>query len=281
MNTTQDPTYELKGQAKRLMAALEDVFRIEASHSQVLDIVARMHKHRDWKELQGLLSVSQAQQSQAAAKEKEQAKQLEQQATDRELELIAYHLQVFDKNCEDLDDLVHDILSPREASEVNNQGLEAQLRALLEDCGTLEHLREHLQRNVQDWEYDLQGVYAGATSEGIQPAIFDALPWVIQAAPDDLLSLARSSRGTLGNCDAGDEVAFWCEKYGRTFAREDRQAISDFLRRLSVRNESQSDLLGMTVRLAKNQFLDVCRIRFGQTEPAIYRELFALCKDLY
>jgi hypothetical protein len=136
-NTT---LYALKGQAQRLQKGLA-ALKQDISHTQALDLVAQMQGKRNWKELTGL---AQSDRSQKAQQEAEQAAWLKR---------LFYVLKMAGIDDEDLDDLVLDVLSPEEASSVNNQGMSSQLLALLEAerfnrKALVSHLEEQLDERI-------------------------------------------------------------------------------------------------------------------------------------
>jgi len=239
--------YALKGQAQRLQKGLAAINRA-ISHTQALDLVAQMQGKRNWKELTGL--------TQATESRKEQ-EQVEQAAW---LSRLFYVLKMAAINEEDLDDMVHDVLSPEEASSVNNQGMHDQLLALLEAQhfdrkALVRHLEEQLDKRIS--------MPGGTGSESVIAASlrtcygfpeeaeheFDALDWALQASAEDLAAVVR---GNYRNCDATDEIGLWMEQHAPNL--EERAKIHKLLEVMRAIVENKPDRTGITLDVDADSF---------------------------
>ncbi len=279
---TDKTVFELKAQARRL----SDLFSaqgIALTHSQALDSLARIHGQRDWRELSGLLGRGQAQPLVlCSAVAKAAPAGCESSQEEDLLEFIEWHLRCNGFVEEDLDDLVHDVLAPDEASSVNNQGIADQLSALHEAYGSFDQLLALLRRELDGFDFERPAVQAWARTAEVPSASFDALPWLLQASSEQLRTLIRTSRGlsyVLGNCDMGDQVAEWSREHGRIHSANDRRDLEAFFEALRLRNLHKPELLGVTVEISRSDFQAFLEVRFDHTQPQVFAELQALLDE--
>lgn len=239
--------YTLKGHAQRLQKSLAAINHA-VSRSQALDLVAQMHGKRNWKELTGL---AQADQSRKVQQEAEQSAWLTR---------LFYVLKMAAINEEDLDDLVHDVLSPEEASSVNNQGMIDQLTALLEaDCfdrkALVSRLEQQFDKRISMPEGTGTDAVVGASlmiCYGFPEEaehLFDALDWTLQASAEDLAGVVR---GNFRNCDATDEIGLWMEQHAPSL--EERTKVHKLLEVMRTIVESKPDRTGITLDVDADSF---------------------------
>lgn len=228
--------FELKAQARRLRTALSDK-GCPVSHTEALDLVARVHGRRNWKELVGLKAAGTAR---APA------------AVDESVEFLARHLQCAGFSECDLDDLVHDTLAPSEASSVNNQGMSAQLQALLQACGSFDALLAHLRQSLDSFSYEKPAIYARAWGPDSPCVEFDALPWFMAASAEQIQALFNNASRGLGNCDVGDLVFEHCLNTGRTKARNDSRALQGLQVDIARAQAVDPTKLGVTVDISRS-----------------------------
>lgn len=237
---TNISVFNLKGQARRLAGGLADL-GMTVSHSQSLDLVARMQGKRSWKELQGLA----------------------QAAPDPSgwLRHLMFALRMSGRDEQSLDELVHEALGGEAAASVNNQGMAEQLAVLL----------EHHEGDRQSLVGALQAELGAplAVPEGADNAppalratvsmcagfpeettlVFDALEWALQASPRELATVEDDG---LGNSSATDEVALWVAEHG-TDARM-KARVAGLLAAMRTVCELKPDRTGITVHIDKDDF---------------------------
>jgi hypothetical protein len=246
--------YALKGQAQRLQKGLAAINRA-ISHTQALDLIAQMQGKRNWKELTGL---AQADQSSNVQQQAEHVAWLSR---------LFYVLKMAAINEEDLDDMVHDVLGPEEASSVNNQGMHDQLLALFEAQhfdrkALVRHLEEQLDKRISMPEGSgTDSVIAGSlmTCYGFPEEaehLFDALDWALQASADDLAAVVR---GDYRNCDATDEIGLWMEQQAPNL--DERAKIHKLLEVMRTIVENKPDRTGITLEVDAETFGHIVWLR--------------------
>ncbi len=240
---------ELKAQARRLRAALEPL-GASVSHSQALDLVGRVHGHRDWRELVGVQGARSARPSAP-------------DAAQQELVFLSMHLLCCGFTAEEVARAT-DLGTELEMADV--------LRALFRRTGSFEALLALLRTRLAVFSFEACGVYARAWGPSVPAGVeFDALPWLMQAEPATLLALIQTSRTrfSLGNCDTGDHIAVWSAEQGRTGAREDRERLAQLLQAIRAHQAFEPQALGVTVELSASDM--ACFLELAmEADPARY-----------
>ncbi len=240
---------ELKAQARRLRAALEPL-GTTVSHSQALDLVGRLHGHRDWRELVGVRGTHIA--SPAST-----------QAAFDPLPHLSMHLLCTGFTSEEVARAT-DVDAHSEMVDV--------LSVLLRRTGSFEALLSLLRTRLGVFSFEACAVYARAWGPSVPAGVeFDALPWLMQAEPVTLLALMQTSRNrfSLGNCDTGDHIAVWSAEQGRTGAREDRERLGQLMQAIRAHQALEPEALGVTVELSASDvacFLELAT----QADPVRY-----------
>lgn len=260
MQDHNDPLHAYKGEARRLSKALLEL-NFTVTHSQSLDLVGRVHGHRDWKELAGL-TLTRAQQGLSD----EAAEKAKNEETAYELDYLESWLRAHGVTETELDMLVHDYAGTHEASDINNSGMFAQLDHLLEHAagGSVERLRELINDDSDIGEplnWTLPGLRAQAWDATGYEVEFDVLPWLVQGADAELLEelIATSSRTHLGNCDAGDNIAAWTLEHG---LEQDRIELSKLYERIRASQLLDPDAVGITVSIERGPLRALLEARF-------------------
>lgn len=241
--------FDLKGQARRLRTALAEQ-QMPVTHVAALNLIARAQGERNWEALEASLPAA------------HQAESDEQW-----LNWLEAALRMRNVTEEDLDDLVHDCLAPDEASRVNNEGLLAQVEALL-TWHTEPHvldprraLVEQLENVVDDLELPLPesskgnerfgfAVYARVNvcsgSRFERELRLDCLEWFANHSPAEVSRLVEDG---LHNSSLSDEVALWLEE--RSLDPQTKTQLRDLLgnMRSAVKSDNRpvTDVVGVTV----------------------------------
>lgn len=248
--------FDLKGQARRLRTALAEL-QMPVTHVVALNLVARAHGERNWEVLEAALSAA------------NQVADNKAQSNEQWLHWLDAALRMRDVTEVDLDDMVHDCLAPEEASQVNNNGLYAQLEALLA-WHTEPHVsnpRRELVRHLEDVIEDLElpmpesgkgnerfgfavpahiSVCSGSALE--RSMRVDALEWFANHPSETVSRLVVDG---LCNSSMSDEVALWLEEHSLdSTMRQQLQEMLQYMRTvIKADKRPTSDIVGVTVSI--------------------------------
>lgn len=232
-STTAPATiFELKAEARRLAQGLQEL-NISLAHSQMLDLIGRVHGHRDWRELVGVLS----------RKDLQLTRYKEPLSAKSFLTLLEWTLRCHGFLESDLDELVHEHAAPVQASAVNNNGIFKQLEFLLEQLGSELKLLETLRDALSGFDFEAAGVLARATLPGTTHVVqFDALPWFLHASEEQAAALVVELKSSVGPSTGpmAQELLRWSAEHGRDICvgRDDTERLQAFLAKLPSADSS-------------------------------------------
>ncbi|MNR71776.1 hypothetical protein D3C71_24540 [compost metagenome] len=254
--------FELKGQARRLKAALAQMsVPVTVSHSCALALIARVHNVRNWEALEASLKEAGDAASAAAASLRRNW-----------LCWLEAMLRMQQVNEEQLDDLVHDALAPEEASSINNQGVFSQLEALLAHAegapgtssnprvavldmlrGQLPNLRlplPELERSPLRTFIPMKvSVCAGSPYQDWR--VMDGLEWFAAMPVDTVRELVAAG---LHNNDRSDDVALWLHEHSQDMTV--RMVLSDLLAHCEHTQTHSPEVVGLTVEIEKRAVME-------------------------
>lgn len=226
-STTAPATiFELKAEARRLAQGLQGL-NISLAHSQVLDLIGRVHGHRDWRELVGVLS----------RKDLQLTRYKEPMTAKNFLTLLEWTMRCHGFLESDLDELVYEHAAPADASDINNSGIFKQLEFLLEQLGSELKLLETLREELSGFDFEDAGVLARATLPGTTHVVqFDALPWFLHASEEQAAALIVELKAAPGPSKGprARELLRWSAEHGRDICvgRDDTERLQAFLAKL-------------------------------------------------
>ena len=253
----ENTVFGLKAQARRLRTALAEM-KVPVTHAVALGLIARAQGSRNWEALEAGLSTDAVTSSAAQAVQAAEAQQ-----TDQWLNWLDAALRCYGRTEEDLDELVHDALAPRQASDTNNAGMLEQLQALLtwhtRAVGPVgaDKARKDL---VSQLEEEFQHGLPLPESTANQPAVvgmrvsicagsrfeaeehFDALEWFANQSADEVSRLIADG---LHNSSLSDEVALWFEEHSVNAAA--KQRLQSLLARMRLACDAEQEVVGVTV----------------------------------
>lgn len=199
--------FELKEQAQRLAQGLADA-NVTIGHSQVSDLVAKMHGQTNWGALLEVLSSRCSKQSRIGAT----------RGAGAFLNILEWTLRCQGFGEDDFDVLVDELVAPCDSERINDDGLTCQLQTLLQVGGSELKLLELLQQRLPGFNFEAAAILARVMVPGTSTVVqFDALPFFLNATPDACLELLDALKG--GTADAsegpGATVVRWSAVNGR------------------------------------------------------------------
>jgi hypothetical protein len=277
----QDLTFELKGQARRLRTALQEM-SVPVTHVVALNLIARAQGQKNWETLEAALKANPGELPAPSTAVLAVEETHQQWMNWLEAALLS---QGYDEL--DLDDIIHDMLSPKEASSLNNQGLSAQLQALYDwhlegneqDPAKVRCLVvEHLERENGNLELPIpQSMRSQGMPDPAIPAIvsvlagspleqsleIDCLEWF---ANQDAAAIDALLLDGLRNTSCSDDVALWLEENSlNEKQRESLQRMLDNMRQvLSADTKPVSNLVGVTVSIDEDAAFEYLRTCVGR-----------------
>lgn len=259
---------DLKGQARRLRTALTEL-QVELPHTAVLNLVARMQGDRHWEALSARLA--------AIATDMPGTETPDTGADDRWLGWLEACLRLEGFEESDLDEMVYDVRDS--AQQINNDGMSAQLEALLEahagpNAADPAAARAALVHSLCD-ELQLQLPMPGAVNIRRRDVPFirtrvsvcagspleraldiDSLEWFGQATDEQICALARDG---LCNTETSDHVVLWLAEHSQDPELKDQLGqLLQYMRSVHETHghEPVSDVVGLTVSIDEDAFSD-------------------------